>query len=30
LPRRYAPHWRSLADDDLRALWLALERARYS
>lgn len=30
LPVRYAAHWRSLSDDDLRALWVALERARYS
>jgi hypothetical protein len=30
LPIRYAGYWRTIHDDDLRDLWVALERARYS
>ena len=29
LPRRFPRYWRTISDDDLRALWIALERARY-
>jgi len=28
LPYRFKPYWRALSDDELRALWRALERAR--
>lgn len=30
LPVRCKPMWRRFTDDELRALWLALERAKYT
>ncbi len=30
LPVRFPRYWRALSDDDLRELWVALERARYA
>ena len=30
LPRRFPRYWRALSDIDLRELWVALERARYT